>query len=138
MTAEGPRTDGSLERARLSVACGAIARPVAGRFVAGLAAETGLSLDRVDEAILLAETLADRCSEISADGRVELSVALHEDGLEIRVGPFPHGRGSEVLRRDAAQPEGGAIRGLATAADVRRGRTSETLRILVGARAREG
>ncbi|MCW3039459.1 MAG: hypothetical protein JWM31_1364, partial [Solirubrobacterales bacterium] len=75
----------SLERARLSVACGPLGRALVGRFVAALGAETRLAVDRVDEACLIAEAVADRCTELTPDGELQLAVAVHEDRLELRL-----------------------------------------------------
>ena len=136
----GPASNGgSVERARLVVGCGALARPLLTRFVAALAAETSLAVDRVDEACHVAEAISDRCSELTPDGHVELAVVLRDDALEMRVGPLAAGAADELLQSDARQLEGGAIRGLASRVEVRRGRSGEeTLRIIVGPRARAG
>jgi hypothetical protein len=110
---------GSLERARLSVRCGPLARTLAGRFVAALGAETELPLDRVEEAYLLAEAVADRCGELTPDGELELSVAVHGDRLELRVGPLERGAAHRLLSSDAGRRGGGAIRGLASTVETR-------------------
>jgi hypothetical protein len=110
---------GSVERARLSVSCGPLARTLAGRFVAALGAETALPLDRVEEAYLLAEAVADRCGELTPDGALELSVAVHEDRLELRVGPLERGAAHRLLSADAGLKGGGAIRGLASTVETR-------------------
>lgn len=123
----------ALERARLSVTCGPLARALAARFVAALSAETQLPIDRVEEACLVAEALADRCSEITPDGELALTVTVLPDCLELRVGPLCTGAAGRLLGTDAEQPGGGAIRGLASSVETRRGRDGrETLRVVVG------
>lgn len=117
----------SLERARLSVACGPLARVLASRFVAALGAETSLTIDRVDEAGMLAAAVADRCAELTPDGALDLTVAVREDMLELRIGPLEPGAGARLLGSDAALPGGGPIRGLATTVDVRRTRADREL-----------
>lgn len=126
----------SLERARLSVRCGPLARALAGRFVAALAAETGLAVDRVDEACMVAEALADRCGEVSPDGELSLTVGVQGDALELRVGPLEPGAAQKLLQRDAEFVPGGTIRGLASSVEIRSGRGgTEIVRVVVtGAR----
>jgi serine/threonine-protein kinase RsbW len=128
----------ALERARLTVSCGGFARTLAGRFVAALAAETDLPLDRLDEAVLVAEAVADRCGELTPDGELELAVAVHSDRLELRVGPFEPGAVKRLLGADAEQTEhGGVIRGLASVVEIRRLRNGEeALHIAVAASGR--
>lgn len=123
----------ALERAHLSVTCGPLARALAARFVAALSAETQLPIDRVEEACLVAEALADRCAEITPDGELDLTVTVLPDRLELRVGPLRAGAAGRLLGTDAGQPGGGAIRGLASSVETRRGRDGrETLRVVVG------
>lgn len=125
---------GSVERARLSVSCGPLARTLSGRFVAALGAETTLPLDRVEEACLVAEAVADRCGELTPDGELELSVAVHEDRLELRVGPLESGAAQRLLGADSGLKGGGAIRGLASAVETRPLRGDrESLVVLVAA-----
>lgn len=117
----------SLERARLSVRCGPLARVLASRFVAALGAETTLSIDRVDEAGMIAATVADRCGELTPDGLLELTVAVREDLLELRIGPLESGAGAQLLGSDARLPGGGPIRGLASAVEIKRTRRDREL-----------
>lgn len=122
----------SLERARLTVSCGPLGRALAGRFVAALGAETELPIDRVQEACLVAEAVADRCGELTPGGELELAVAVHEDRLELRVGPLVRGAALRMLRSDVEQGSG-AIRGLATTVETRTLRSGdEVLRVVVG------
>ncbi|UTI65391.1 hypothetical protein NBH00_04060 [Paraconexibacter antarcticus] len=131
---DGPAAADSLERARLTVRCGPLARSLASRFVAALGAETSLSVDRVDEAGMLAAAVADRCVELTPDGELDLTVAVREDLLELRVGPLEPGSGARLLGSDATLPGGGPIRGFATSVDIRRTRNGrDLLRVVVAA-----
>lgn len=135
MSGVGPAATASLERARLTVSCGDFARALAGRFVAALAAETDLPLDRLDEAVLVAEAVADRCGELTPDGELELAVAVHADRLELRVGPLEPGAANQMLGADVERgSHGGVIRGLSSSVEVRRSRNGhESLVITVAA-----
>ncbi|WP_354701508.1 hypothetical protein DSM112329_01827 [Paraconexibacter sp. AEG42_29] len=121
----------SLERSRLTVTCGDLARSLAGRFVTALGAETALSLDRVEEACLVAEALADRCGDLTPDGELQLAVAVHAQRLELRVGPLQRGSAQRLLAGDAGGPGGGAIRRLATSIDVRQLRGETDVLVVV-------
>lgn len=133
--ADGEAPTASLERARLTVRCGDLGRALAGRFVAALGAETTLPMDRVDEACLVAEAVADRCGELTPEGALELAVAVHGDRLELRVGPLRRGAADRLLRTDAEQLSGGVIRGLASSVDTRTLRGgAEVLRVVVAPR----
>lgn len=124
------RTQTSLERARLVVTCGELARALAGRFVHALGAETELSVDRVDEARMIAEAAADRCGELAPDGDLELAVAVAEHQLELRIGPLTPGGAERLLAGDAAGPGGGAIRRLANTVETRRSRSGDEVLVL--------
>lgn len=140
MSGNGQATTATLERARLTVSCGDFARALSGRFVAALAAETDLPLDRLDEAVLVAEAVADRCGEITPDGELELAVAVHPDRLELRVGPLEPGAANQMLGADAERgSHGGVIRGLSSTVEVRQLRSGlEALQITVSAAGRGG
>lgn len=122
---------GTVERSRLVVSCGDLARALAGRFVAALGAETELGLDRVEEAVLVAEAAADRCGELTPSGDLEIAVSVHERRLELRVGPLEPGAARRLLAADAARPGGGAIRRLASSVETRRLRSDAELLVVV-------
>lgn len=137
MRSNGQSGTATLERARLTVSCGDFARSLSGRFVAALAAETDLPLDRLDEAVLVAEAVADRCGEITPEGELELAVAVHADRLELRVGPLEPGAAKRMLGTDAEGSHGGVIRGLSSSVEIRQLRNGlEALNITVTAAAR--
>ncbi|MCW2999280.1 MAG: hypothetical protein JWN65_2829 [Solirubrobacterales bacterium] len=123
----------SIARARLTVSCGPLARPLASRLVMSVGAETDLPVDRVSEAAMIAETVVELCGEVAPDGFVELTVRADERLLELRAGPLQPGGGQRLLGSDAGNGSGGVLRALATQAVVRQGRDGvEVLVLTVG------
>lgn len=109
----------SVERARLGVRCGPLADALAPRFVRALAAHTTLTLDRIDELVLVVETLTTRCGELLADGQLELAAIVSQDRFELVAGPFERGTPHRLLAADAAPA---VIRRLSTSTEIRSGR----------------
>src|SRR3954449_8291385 len=70
------------------------AGPVLARVFGILGARAGLSLDRVSDLLLVADTIAD--ADVHADGRVSVEFAVAEGRVELLVGPLIDG-GAEQL-----------------------------------------
>lgn len=109
----------SVERARLCVDCGPLADTLAPRFVRALAAHTTLSVDRVDELVLVVEAITAHCGDLLDDAQLELAALVTEDRFELVAGPFEPGTPHRLL---AADQQPGVIGHLATSTDVRSGR----------------
>jgi serine/threonine-protein kinase RsbW len=96
-----------LPETRLSVAAGPLVGPVLRRVVGMLAARADLPLDRLDDAVLVADVIASRASAWS-DELVQVSLHPGERTLWLRVGPLQKG-GAEALLGDAAVPDVGSV-----------------------------
>jgi len=99
-------SNGAVET-RLTVASGPLVGPVLRRVVGMLAARADLPLDRLDDAVLVADVIAARASPYAPDA---LSVAL-EPGhrtLWLRVGPLAPG-GANALLGESAVPDVGSV-----------------------------
>jgi|tagenome__1003787_1003787.scaffolds.fasta_scaffold18386768_1 hypothetical protein len=70
------------------------AGPVLARVFGIVGARAGLSLDRVSDLLLVADTIAD--ADVHADGRVSVEFAVAEGRVELLVGPLIDG-GAEQL-----------------------------------------
>lgn len=79
---------------------GAPAAAVLSRFVSLLAAQAGLSLDRMSDLQLVSDTLAIHVPRRSAGGAFQVSAASHHSGFDLRVGPLEQG-GSDAIVADA-------------------------------------
>lgn len=103
-TADPLGTDGDTT---LSVAAGPLVGPVLRRVVGMLAARADLPLDRLDDAVLVADVIASRSSAYAPDA---VHVRLHpgERTLWLRVGPLRPG-GASALLGEAAVPDVGSV-----------------------------
>ncbi|UTI65925.1 hypothetical protein NBH00_06855 [Paraconexibacter antarcticus] len=100
--------DGRVDRTRVSLASGPMMGPVLSRLVGIYAARADLPVDRLGDALLVADTLADRAPAVSDRGRVQLSLQSEAGRLELRIGPLRPGGGQRLL--DGARlPETGAV-----------------------------
>jgi len=87
--------DGGRNEAHLTVRDGPLAAPVLGRVVGMLAARADCPIDRLDDALLIADAIAARASSYSADdGRIGVLVTAQTGAVELNIGP---------LREDGAQ-----------------------------------
>jgi serine/threonine-protein kinase RsbW len=87
--------------------------PILARVVGALAARRDLALDRISDALLLTDAIADAAPGRFADGEVRLALAEGEKGLELRLGPMEEG-GAEQIRGQLSVPDvGGTLEALA-------------------------
>jgi hypothetical protein len=102
----------------VSVASGPLVGPVLRRVVGMLAARADLPLDRLDDAVLVADLIAARAPAHSRDDSVRVTLDPAERALSLRVGPLRPG-GGKALVVDAAVPGvGNVIEQLADDLDV--------------------
>lgn len=96
---------------RLTVASGPLLGPVLRRVVGMLAARADLPLDRLDDALLVADVVAVRASAYAPEA---VQVQLHpgDRTLWLRVGPLSAG-GAEALLSESAPDVGSIILKLA-------------------------
>jgi serine/threonine-protein kinase RsbW len=111
----GPRApvETSSETTEISIGRSELLGPVLSRIVGALAARRDLPVDRVSDAVLLTDALADAAPGRFVDGTVRLALADAEDALELRLGPMADG-GAEEIRKALCVPEvGGTLEALA-------------------------
>lgn len=100
--------------ARLRVADGPLVAPVLIRMVGMLAARAHCPVDRLDDALVVADAIAAAAPAHSTDGHVAVMLSAQADRLELRVeGLRP--KGAEGIVADAALPGVGDV--LQTIAD---------------------
>lgn len=83
-----------LNEAHLTVRHGPLAAPVLGRVVGMLAARADCPIDRLDDALLIADAVAAGAGSCSEDGRIGVLVRAQSGAVELTIGP---------LREDGAQ-----------------------------------
>jgi hypothetical protein len=103
---------------RVSIAAGPLVGPVLRRVVGMFAARADLPLDRLDDAVLVADVVAARAPAHVASETVEVALASSKRSLDLCVGPLRSG-GGRALVVDAAVPGvGNVIEQLADGLDV--------------------
>jgi serine/threonine-protein kinase RsbW len=114
---------------RVSIAAGPLVGPVLRRVVGMFAARADLPLDRLDDAVLVADLVAARAPAHVADATVDVVLASSPRAIELRVGPLRTG-GARALVVDAAVPGvGNVIEQLADGLDVETKGDLEFLRV---------
>lgn len=114
---------------RVSIAAGPLVGPVLRRVVGMFAARADLPLDRLDDAVLVADVVAARAPAHVAASTVDVALASSTRSLELCVGPLRSG-GGRALVVDAAVPGvGNVIERLADGLDVETEGEQEFLRV---------
>lgn len=123
--AEGPRTrttaDGRVDRTRLSVAPGPLLAPVLGRLIGIHVSRADLPVDRLGDALLIADSLAARAAHATGGERLQLSIQSQPGRLELRVGPLAPGGGQKLLEGTRLPETGALVERLADQVRVRAG-----------------
>ena len=110
-----------VDRTRVTVAVGPLVGPVVSRVVGIHAARADLPVDRLNDAVLVADAIAARAPAFTVADRLPVSVQSGRGRLEIRVGPLRPGGGRRVLEGTALPSIGSVIERLADAVRVREG-----------------
>lgn len=96
----------------LTVARAELLEPVLARLVGALAARRDLSVERVSDAVLVTDAIADAAPGRFADGCVRLGLDESEQGLELRLGPMEDGAAAEIRKQLEVPELGGSLEGL--------------------------
>jgi serine/threonine-protein kinase RsbW len=120
--------------ASVIVASGPLAGPVLGRVVGMLTARADCPIDRLDDALLVADAIAARAASFSPDGRVHVRVAVQLGSLELLVGPLRVDGADELVASAALPGIGNVIERVADALESERDDDDEHeyLRIRLG------
>jgi serine/threonine-protein kinase RsbW len=124
-----PDSFGSVGETTVAVASGPLVGPVLRRVVGMLAARADLPLDRLDDAVLVADVIAARAPAHARDDEVRVALLPGERTLDLRLGPMRPG-GGRALVVDAAVPGmGNVIEQLADELEVVEHAGNEYLRV---------
>jgi serine/threonine-protein kinase RsbW len=114
---------------RVSIAAGPLVGPVLRRVVGMLAARADLPLDRLDDAVLVADLIAARAPAHVAAETVDVALQSGPRTLSLRIGPLRPG-GGHALVVDASVPGvGNVIEQLADELAVHDGEGAEFLHV---------
>jgi len=106
------------ELTRVSIVAGPLVGPVLRRVVGMLAARADLPLDRLDDAVLVADLVAARAPAHVAQATVDVALRSGDRSIDLRIGPLRRG-GGRALVVDAAVPGvGNVIEQLADQLDI--------------------
>lgn len=92
----------------VGVASGPLSAPVLGRVVGMLAARADCPIDRLDDALLVADAVAAKAGSFSDDGRIRAQVVARMGSVELHIGPLRDG-GADGLIASAALPGVGNV-----------------------------
>lgn len=113
-------TDGHLDRTRVTVKAGPLARPVLARVIGIHASRAELPVDRVGDALLISDALASQAPALTEHRqRLQVSVGSEPGRLEIRVGPLRPGSSRRLLDDAAIAGTGRVVERLADDVRVR-------------------
>ena len=87
----------NLNEATVGLARGPLAAPVLGRVVGILAARADCPIDRLDDALLIADAIASKTASFADDGRVNVRIVALPGSVELRVGPLRTDGASELI-----------------------------------------
>lgn len=120
-------------RAELTARRGPATAAVVRRSIAAVASRAGLRVDRIDDALLIADVvLADR--ELERADPLQVELAASGGALELRFGPLPTGEAQRLLASAAMPGIGPVIERLATTTDAQADAQGEYLSVVVGER----
>ncbi len=103
-----PGPEPVFNQAWVGVADGPLSAPVLGRVVGMLAARADCPIDRLDDALLVADAVAAKAGLFSDDGRIRAQIVARRGCVELQVGPLREG-GADQLIASAALPGVGNV-----------------------------
>jgi len=119
-------------QATMVVRNGPLLGPVLTRVIGMLAARAQCPIDRLDDALLVADTVAAYSPDHAADGSVTVGLTAREGQLELTIGTL-RPQGAEALLRDADLPGvGNVLERVADAVEIRTRKDGEELYIRLG------
>jgi serine/threonine-protein kinase RsbW len=87
--------------------------PVLARVVGALAARRDLSVDRVSDAVLVTDAIAEAAPDRFSDGRVRLGLEERSEGIDLRLGPMESGAAARIREELEVPDVGGSLEALA-------------------------
>lgn len=104
----GSSVDPSANEASVTIANGPLVGPVLGRVVGMLAARADFPIDRLDDALLVADAVAAKAGSFAANGRINVRVVARTGSVELHIGPLL-AKGADGLVASAALPGVGNV-----------------------------
>lgn len=121
--------NGNFNEAHLAVQHGPLAAPVLGRVIGMLAARAGCPIDRLDDALLIADAVAARAGAFSDDGRIGVHVAAETGVVELNIGPLRENGATDLIASAELPGVGNILERVADELTPERQNSHEYLRI---------
>ena len=113
----------------VSIAAGPLVAPVLRRVVGMLAARADLPLDRLDDAVLVADLVAARAPGHTVGPTVDITLQSGDRSLELRIGTLKPGGGQALVTEAAVPGVGNVIEQLSDELDIEQDGQGETLHV---------
>jgi serine/threonine-protein kinase RsbW len=124
---------GTLDHTRMTIRQGPLVGPVLGRLVGIHAARVPLNLDRLQDALLIADAVAARAPAYALSEQLPVSLRTTGGRLELRVGPLREGGATRVLEGAEVAGAGNVIARLSDEVRIRPASSgAEYLTIVLG------
>ena len=112
---------------RAAIACGPLLTHVLDRLLGAVAARADLSVDRLNDLVLVGDAVSAAAADNAVNGRLHVVATPTERGIDLSFGPFAPG-GAARVRRAGGLPGGGDLfAGVAKQVDVVQDGSSELL-----------
>ena len=116
-------------QAWVGVASGPLGAPVLGRVVGMLAARADCPIDRLDDALLVADAVAAKAGSFSDDGHIRVQVVARQGSVALQVGPLLAGGAGDLLASAALPGVGNVLERVADELEQRESEHEEYLLI---------
>ena len=127
MTTPNPQNE-----ATMIVRNGPLLGPVLSRVIGMLAARAQCPIDRLDDALLVADTVAAHGPEFARNGALRVDLAAREGVIELTVAALRPNGGQEMLSAAELPGVGNVLERVADAVEVRTDSDGESLYIRLG------
>jgi hypothetical protein len=124
--------EAATNEATVRIVNGPLVAPVLSRVVGMLAARAQCPVDRLDDALLVADAIAAHAQSHTADGHVTVRLAAAPDGIEMQVAELGKG-GADGLIADASLPGvGNILERIADSVEIDRSSERESITVRLG------
>lgn len=121
---------GRLDRTRVTIAVGPLLAPVLARLVGIHAARAGLTVDRLNDAVLITDAVAGCAAEATGAGHLPLSIQSSPGRIEMRLGPLRSGTARRLIDGTSLPDTGSLMHLLADEVHIRAGAGGDQVLVL--------
>jgi hypothetical protein len=116
----------------LDIPTGPMIAAVLGRVVRFHGARADLEIDRLSDAVLIADVVAARIAGVAIDGRIRVSIDSQPGSVRLRVGPLVAGGAQSFIDASAIDHFGPVLSALANTLETASGADGDHLTITIG------